>query len=51
MQLAAAVAEKADLSNAEARRVLAALEDVVLDEIDNAQKVRIGGPGHHKLEA
>ena len=43
MQLAAAVAEKADLSNAEAKRVLAALEDVVLDEISNAQKVRIGG--------
>ena len=42
-QLAAAVAEKADLSNAEAKRVLAALEDVVLDEIGNAQKVRIGG--------
>jgi DNA-binding protein HU-beta len=42
-QLAAAVAEKADLSNAEAKRVLTALEEVVLDQLGNAEKVRIGG--------
>ena len=42
-QLAAAVAEKTDLSNAEAKRVLAALEEVILQEIGNAEKVRIGG--------
>src|ERR1700752_1672354 len=39
----AAVAERADLSKAEAKRVLAALDEVVLGEIGNAQKVRIGG--------
>jgi DNA-binding protein HU-beta len=42
-QLVAAVAERAELSKAEAKRVLAALEDVVLSEIGDAQKVRIGG--------
>jgi DNA-binding protein HU-beta len=42
-QLAAAVAERAEISNAEAKRVLAALDDVVLEELGNAQKVRIGG--------
>src|SRR4051794_24192641 len=42
-QLVAAVAEKADLSKAEAKRVLTALDEVVLEEIGNAQKVRIGG--------
>jgi DNA-binding protein HU-beta len=42
-QLAAAVAEKTDLSNAEAKRVLTALEEVVLDQLGNAEKVRIGG--------
>jgi nucleoid DNA-binding protein len=38
-----AVADRADLSKADARRAIAALEDVVLEEIGNAQKVRIGG--------
>ena len=42
-QLVAAVAERADLSRADAKRVLAALDEVVLGEIGNAQKVRIGG--------
>jgi DNA-binding protein HU-beta len=42
-QLVTAVAERADLSKADAKRVLAALDDVVLDELANAQKVRIGG--------
>ncbi len=42
-QLITAVAERAELSKADARRALNALEDVVLDELGNAQKVRIGG--------
>src|SRR5881394_1715823 len=42
-QLAEAVAERADLSRADAKRALAALEEVVLEEIGNAQKVKIGG--------
>jgi nucleoid DNA-binding protein len=42
-QLVSAVAERADMSQADARRVLAALDDVVLAELGNAQKVRIGG--------
>ena len=42
-QLADAVAERADLSRAEAKRALVALEEVILDEISNAEKVKIGG--------
>jgi nucleoid DNA-binding protein len=42
-QLVAAVADRTELSKADAKRVLAALEDVVLEELGNAQKVRIGG--------
>src|SRR4051812_26364638 len=42
-QLADAVAEKAGLSRADAKKALAALEEVVLDEIGNAEKVKIGG--------
>ena len=42
-QLVNAVADRADLSKNDARRALAALEDIVLEEIGNAQKVRIGG--------
>lgn len=42
-QLVTAVAERADLSKNDAKRVLAALDDVVLTELGNAQKVRIGG--------
>ena len=42
-QLADAVADRADLTRADAKRALAALEEIVLDEIGNAQKVKIGG--------
>ncbi|MGI8714394.1 MAG: HU family DNA-binding protein [Solirubrobacteraceae bacterium] len=42
-QLVAAVAERAELSKAEAKRVLGALDDIVLEELGNAQKVRVGG--------
>jgi nucleoid DNA-binding protein len=42
-QLLTEVAERADLSKADAKRVLNALEDVVLEELGNAQKVRIAG--------
>jgi nucleoid DNA-binding protein len=42
-QLASAVADRADISRAEAKRVLGVLEEIVLEELGNAQKVRIGG--------
>jgi DNA-binding protein HU-beta len=42
-QLAAAVAERAELGRADAKRALEALEEVVLAEVGNAQKVRLGG--------
>jgi DNA-binding protein HU-beta len=42
-QLIAAVAERAELSKADAKRVLTALDDVLLEEIGNAQKVKVGG--------
>lgn len=42
-QLVSAVAERAELSKSDARRALSALEDVVLEEIGNAQKVRLAG--------
>ena len=42
-QLVNAVADRAELNKADAKRALAALEDVVLEELGNAQKVRIGG--------
>ncbi len=42
-QLVNAVAERSELSKADARRALTALEDIVVDELGNAQKVRIGG--------
>ena len=42
-QLVAAVADKAEMSKAEAKRALTALDDVILAELGNAQKVRIGG--------
>ena len=42
-QLVSAIAERADLTKAEAKRALDALDEVVLAEIGNAQKVRIGG--------
>ena len=42
-QLATAVADRAEISKAEAKRVLGALEEIVLEELGNAQKVRVGG--------
>ena len=42
-QFASAVADRADVSRSEAKRVLEAFEEVVLAELGNAQKVRIGG--------
>jgi DNA-binding protein HU-beta len=42
-QLVTAVADRAELSKADAKRALAALDEVVLEELGNAQKVRIGG--------
>ena len=42
-QLAQEIADRADLSRADVKRVLTALEEVVLDEISNAEKVKIGG--------
>ena len=41
-QLAAAVADRAGISRTEAKNVLTALEEVVLAEIGNAEKVKIG---------
>jgi DNA-binding protein HU-beta len=41
-QLAEAVAERADITRAQAKNVLTALEEVVLEEIANAEKVKIG---------
>lgn len=42
-EFANAVADRADISRAEAKRVLGALEEIVLEELGNAQKVRIAG--------
>jgi DNA-binding protein HU-beta len=42
-QLATAVADRAEISRNEAKRVLAVLDEIVLEELGNAQKVRIGG--------
>jgi DNA-binding protein HU-beta len=42
-QLATAVADRAEITKADAKRVLGALEEIVLEELDNAQKVRVGG--------
>src|SRR5213596_3790569 len=41
-QLAEAVAERAGLSRAQAKSAITALEEVVLEEVGNAQKVKIG---------
>ena len=41
-QLVSEIADRAELSKAEAKRALAALDEVVLEQIGNAQKVRIG---------
>ena len=42
-QLVSAVAERAELSKNDAKRALAALDEIVLEELGNAQKARIGG--------
>jgi DNA-binding protein HU-beta len=42
-QLIAAVADRADMTKADAKRALTALEDVVLEELGNAQKIRLAG--------
>ena len=42
-QMIAAVADRADLSRADAKRALDALDEIVLEEAGNAQKVRLGG--------
>jgi nucleoid DNA-binding protein len=42
-QLASEVAERSGLSKNDAKAALAALEEIVLDELANAEKVRIGG--------
>jgi len=42
-QLAAAVADRAEISKAEAKRVLGVLEEILLEELANAQKVRVAG--------
>jgi nucleoid DNA-binding protein len=38
-----AVADRAEITRAEAKRLLGALEEIVLEELGNAQKVRVGG--------
>jgi DNA-binding protein HU-beta len=42
-QLAAAIAERAELSKADAKSALAALEAIVLEQLGDAEKVKIGG--------
>ena len=42
-QLASAVADRAELSKTDAKRALAALEEIVLEQLGNAEKIRIGG--------
>jgi nucleoid DNA-binding protein len=41
-QLIAEIADRAEVSRADAKAVLAALEEVVLEEVGNAEKVKIG---------
>jgi DNA-binding protein HU-beta len=41
--MVAAVADRADISKTDAKRALDALDEVILEELGNAQKVRIGG--------
>ena len=42
-QMIAAVADRAEMSKAEAKRALDALDEIVLEELGNAQRVRLGG--------
>jgi DNA-binding protein HU-beta len=39
----AAVADRAEMSKADAKRALDALDEVLLEELGSAQKVRVGG--------
>ena len=41
-QLVAEIADRAEVTRADAKAVLAALEEVVLEEVGNAEKVKIG---------
>ena len=42
-QFASAVADRAEISRAEAKRLLGVIEEIVLEELGNAQKVRSAG--------
>ena len=42
-QLAGEVAERSGLTKSDAKAALTALEEIVLEELGNAEKVRIGG--------
>jgi DNA-binding protein HU-beta len=42
-QLAAAIADRAELSRSDAKRALTALEEVVVEQLGSAEKVRLGG--------
>jgi DNA-binding protein HU-beta len=42
-QFASAAADRAEISRAEAKRVLGVIEEVALEELGNAQKARIAG--------
>ncbi|MGA2926662.1 MAG: HU family DNA-binding protein [Solirubrobacteraceae bacterium] len=42
-QLASVLADRAEITRNEAKRLLGVLEEIVLEELGNAQKVRIGG--------
>ena len=42
-QLVSEISDRADLSRSDVKAVLEALEDVVLEQLGNAEKVRIGG--------
>ena len=44
-QLASAVADRAELRKTDAKRALAALEEIVLEQLGNAEKVRDRGDG------
>jgi DNA-binding protein HU-beta len=42
-QMIAVVADRAEMSKADAKRAIDALDEIILEEVGNAQKVRIGG--------
>jgi nucleoid DNA-binding protein len=42
-QMIAGVADRAEMSRADAKRALDALDEIILEQLGNAQKVRIGG--------